>query len=101
MFHVVDNYADPLLVAVVGPFTSCTGGSLKGGRGGGPAPPIFGTKVCSVLGKCHLGAKRDFEIWAFKFFFSLDAKTPLRMASRGSDLNIKMGQNKQEIHHKE
>ena len=30
---------------------------------------------CSVLGKSHLGAKRDFEIWAFKVFFSLDTKS--------------------------
>ena len=28
---------------------------------------------CTVLGKSHLGAKRDFEIWAFKVF-SLDKK---------------------------
>ena len=29
---------------------------------------------CSVLAKSHLGAKRDFEIWAFKGFLSLDTK---------------------------
>ena len=29
--------------------------------------------ICSVLGKTHLGAKCDFEIWAFKVF-SLDMK---------------------------
>ena len=56
--------------------------------------------LCSVLGKSHLGAKRDFEIWAFKVFFLWTPKAPLRMASRGSDQNIKMGQNTQEIHHK-
>ena len=56
--------------------------------------------ICSVLGKSHLGAKRDFEIWAFKVFFLWTRKTPLRMSSRGSDLNIKMGQNTQAIHHK-
>ena len=61
----------------------------------------FQLYLCSVLAKSHLGAKRDFEIWAFKVFFLWTLKTPLRMASRGSDLNIKMGQNTQEIHHKE
>ena len=55
---------------------------------------------CSVLAKSHLGAKRDFEIWAFKVFFLWTPKAPLRMASRGSDLNIKIGNNTQEIHHK-
>ena len=55
---------------------------------------------CTVLAKSHLGAKRVFEIWAFKVFFLWTPKAPLRMASRGSDLNIKMGQNTQEIHHK-
>ena len=54
----------------------------------------------SVLGKSNLGAKRDFEIWAFKVFFLWTPKAPLRMASRGSDLNIKIGNNTQEIHHK-
>ena len=59
-----------------------------------------GANICTVLAKSHLGAKRDFEIWAFKVFFLWTPKAPLRMASRGSDLNIKMGQNTQEIHHK-
>ena len=46
--------------------------------------------ICSVLGKTHLGAKRDFEIiWAFSFFSLWTPKAPLRMASTGSDLNIK------------
>ena len=31
--------------------------------------------LCPVLGKTYLGAKRDFEIWAFKVFFSLDTKS--------------------------
>ena len=57
-------------------------------------------KCCSVLDKSHLGAKRDFEIWTFEVFFLWTPKAPLRMTSRGSDLNIKMGQNTQEIHHK-
>ena len=56
--------------------------------------------LCSVLAISDLGAKHDFEIWAFKVFFLWTPKAPLRMASRGSDLNIKMGQNTQEIHHK-
>ena len=30
--------------------------------------------LCSVLGESHLGAKRDFEIWAFKVF-SLNTKS--------------------------
>ena len=30
---------------------------------------------CSVLGKSHQGAKRDFETWALKVFFSLDTKS--------------------------
>ena len=29
---------------------------------------------CSVLEKSHIGAKSDFEIWAFKVSFSLDQK---------------------------
>ena len=44
-------------------------------------PPQL-SKRCSVLSKSHLGAKRDFEIWAFKVF-SLDTKSsraPLRLA---------------------
>ena len=57
-------------------------------------------QFCSVLAISYLGAKHNFEIWAFKVFFLWTLKTPLRMASRGSDLNIKMGQNTQEIHHK-
>ena len=56
--------------------------------------------LCSVLAISYLGAKHDFEIWAFKVFFLWTRKTPLRMASRGSDLNIKIGKNTQEIHHK-
>ena len=32
-------------------------------------------KYCSVLDKSHLGAKRDFEIWVLKVFFSLDTKS--------------------------
>ena len=55
---------------------------------------------CSVLAISYLGAKHDFEIWALKVFFLWTRKTPLRMASRGSDLNIKIGNNTQEIHHK-
>ena len=34
--------------------------------------------LCSVLGKSHLGAKHDFEIWAFKVILvklSLEAQT--------------------------
>ena len=31
-------------------------------------------KVCSVLEESHIGANSDFEIWAFKGFFSLDPK---------------------------
>ena len=57
-------------------------------------------QCCSVLAISDLGAKHDFEIWAFKVFFLWTSKTPLRMASRGSDLNIKIGNNTQEIHHK-
>ena len=60
-------------------------------------PPI---QFCCVLAISDLGAKHDFEIWAFKVFFLWTRKTPLRMASRGSDLNIKIGNNTQEIHHK-
>ena len=56
--------------------------------------------ICSVLAIYYLGAKHDFEIWAFEVFFLWTRKTPLRMASRGSDLNIKIGKNTQEIHHK-
>ena len=55
---------------------------------------------CSVLAKSHLGAKRDFEIWAFKVFFLWTPKAPLRMASRCPDLNIKIGKNTQDIPHK-
>ena len=58
------------------------------------------TQVCSVLDKSHLGAKRDFEIWAFKVFFLWTPKAPIEMASMGSDLNIKIGKNTQEIPHK-
>ena len=35
---------------------------------------IVPEEFCSVLAKSHLGAKRDFEIWAFKGFLSLDTK---------------------------
>ena len=56
--------------------------------------------ICSVLAFSYLGAKHEFEIWAFKVFFLWTPKAPLRMASRGSDLNIKIGNNTQEIHHK-
>ena len=31
-------------------------------------------QVCPVLGKTYLGTKHDFEIWAFKVFFSLNKK---------------------------
>ena len=55
--------------------------------------------VCPILAKIHLGAKRDFEIWAFIVFFLWIPKAPLRMVSRGSDLNIKIGKNTQEIPH--
>ena len=41
---------------------------------------------CSVLGKSHQGAKRDFEIWALKVFFLWTPKAPLRMASRSGFL---------------
>ena len=35
-------------------------------------------QLCPVLGKTYLGAKRDFEIWAFKvFFFFGQEKHPL------------------------
>ena len=35
-------------------------------------------QICSVMDKSHLGAKRDFEIWAFKvFFFFGHQKHPL------------------------
>ena len=54
---------------------------------------------CSVLAISYLGAKHDFEICAFEVFFLWTRKTPLRMASRGSDLNIKIGLNTQEIPH--
>ena len=33
--------------------------------------------ICSVLGKSHLGAKHDFEIWAFEVFFFGQEKHPL------------------------
>ena len=56
--------------------------------------------LCSVLGESHLGAKPDFEIWAFKVFFLWTPKAPLRMASRCPDLNIKIGKNTQKIPHK-
>ena len=46
--------------------------------------------LCSVLAISYLGANHDFEIWAFKVFFLWTRKTPLRMASTGSDLNIKI-----------
>ena len=65
----------------------------------GLVEPDFG-QICSVLAISYLGAKHDFEIWAFEVFFLWTRKTPLRMASRGSDLNIKIGKNTQEIHHK-
>ena len=65
----------------------------------GNLPAVFDQR-CSVLDKSHLGAKRDSEIWACKVFFLWTPKAPLRMASRGSDLNIKIGNNTQEIHHK-
>ena len=55
---------------------------------------------CPDLGKTYPGAKRDFEIWAFKVFFLWTRKTPLRMASRCTDLNIKIGKNTQKTHHK-
>ena len=32
--------------------------------------------ICPALGKAYLGATRDFEIWAFKLFYSLDKSTP-------------------------
>ena len=47
--------------------------------------------VCSVLAISYLGAKHEFEIWAFKVFFLWTPKASLRVASRGSDLNIKIG----------
>ena len=56
--------------------------------------------ICSVLAISDLGAQHDFEIWAFKVFSLWTRKTPLRMASRGSDLNIKIGKIAQEIHQK-
>ena len=31
-------------------------------------------EICSVLAISYLGAKHDFEIWAFEVFFSLDKK---------------------------
>ena len=62
--------------------------------------PVFLVQFCSVLAISYLGAKHDFEIWAFKVFFLWTRKTPLRMASRCTDLNIKIGKNTQEIHHK-
>ena len=37
----------------------------------------FREQGCSVLGKSHLGAKRNFEIWAFKVFFFGHQKHPL------------------------
>ena len=57
-------------------------------------------QLCSVLDKSHLGAKPDFEIWAFKVFFLWTPKAPIEMASMGSDLNIKIGKNTQVIPHK-
>ena len=36
-----------------------------------------GANICTVLAKSHLGAKRDFEIWAFKVFFLWTPKAPL------------------------
>ena len=65
-----------------------------------PCPYPQSWLFCSVLDKSHLGAKRDFEIQAFKVFFLWTPKAPLKMASRGSDLNIKIGKNTQEIPHK-
>ena len=57
--------------------------------------------VCRVLGISKISANCDFEIWGFKGFLSLDnKKTAFKMASRWSDLNIKMVKNTQEIHHK-
>ena len=37
----------------------------------GPSFPgrIINLPFCTVLAKSHLGAKRDFEKWAFKFIF--------------------------------
>ena len=52
------------------------------------------------LDKTHLGAKHDFEIWAFKGFFLWTRKAALIMGSRCSDLKIKIGKNTQEIPHK-
>ena len=34
-------------------------------------------ELCPVLGKTYLGAKHDFEIWAFKVFFFGQEKQPL------------------------
>ena len=42
---------------------------------------LFTFSLCSVLGKSHLGAIRDFEIWAFKVFCLWTRKAALRMAS--------------------
>ena len=39
-------------------------------------PPLSKSgEVCPVLAISYLGAKHDFEIWAFKVFFSLDKKS--------------------------
>ena len=48
-----------------------------------PLPPLktlitsVDIENCSVLDKTHLGAKHDFEIWAFKVFFFGHQKHPL------------------------
>ena len=38
--------------------------------------------ICPALGKAYLGAKRDFEIWAFKLFLLWTRKSPLTLTSR-------------------
>ena len=35
---------------------------------------LFFVEFCSVLEGRHFGVFRDFEIWAFKVFFTLDQK---------------------------
>ena len=52
-----------------------------------------------VLAKAKLGAKHDFEIWAFKVFFLWTRKAALRMASRCPDLKTIIGKNSQDIPH--
>ena len=68
------------------------------GGGGWPMSVFLTPQLKPVFGGTYFPPGTKELLGGLFFLWTL--KTPLRMASRGSDLNIKMGQNTQEIHHK-